>query len=154
MRFRVTCWVLIVAVLVALGGSSALAQVADAEGMMGADVVRARKAVMGAIGAQTGLLQKAVQADDLEAAKTAAATLAALAGAVPPLFALVHADVYPVPGSNYQFGGGDLERFTRQAAALQAAAQAAAQAKSAGEINVRAVFGTCSACHSTFRRSA
>ena len=145
-------FVLVAAALLALGAGSALAQVADTDAMMAADVVGARKAVMGAIGAQTGVLRGAVEANDLAAAKTAGATIAALAGALPPLFAEVHAGAYPVAGSKYRFAGGDLEQFVAGVMALHAAARAAATAESTSAIEVRAIYGACSSCHGTFRR--
>ena len=140
------------AVLLALVAGSGAAQVADMEVLRAAEVVGARKAIMVAFGAQSGLLRAAARGGDLAAAKTAAATLAALAGALPPLYAQVHAEAYPVAGSRYRFAGGESARFVAQVAALHAAARAAAEAASTSAIDVRAVFGACSSCHRSFRR--
>ena len=140
------------AVLLGTVAAAGGAQVADLAASQAAEVVAARKAVMVAIGAQSGLLRSAVRNDDLAAARTAAATLAALAGALPPLYANEHAAVYPVAGSRYRYAGGDVERLVAQIAALHAAARAAAQASSTAAIDVRAVTATCSRCHRSFRR--
>ena len=140
------------AVLLATVAGGAVAQVADVAALQAAEVVAARKAVMVAIGAQSGLLRSAVRDDDLAAARVAAATLAALAGALPPLYANEHAAAYPVAGSRYRYAGGDVKRLVAQIAALHAAARAAAQASSTSAIDVRAVTATCSRCHRSFRR--
>ena len=140
------------AVLLAIVAGNGAAQVADMAALGAAEVVGARKAIMVALGAQSGLLRAAVRGGDLAAAKTAATTLAALAGAMPPLFAQVHAEAYPVAGSRYRFAGGDGARFVAQVTALHAAARAAAAATATSAIDVRAVTGTCSSCHRGFRR--
>ena len=140
------------AVLLATVATGAVAQVADLAALQATEVVAARKAVMVAIGAQSGLLRNAVRDSDLAAARAAAATLAALAGALPPLYAHEHAEAYPVAGSRYRYAGGDGERLVAQIAALHAAARAAAQASSTSAIDVRAVTATCSRCHRSFRR--
>ncbi len=142
----------VAAVLLATVAAGAVAQVADLAAQQATEVVGARKAIMGAIGVQSGLLRSAVRDGDLAAARTAAATLAALAGALPPLYAREHAEAYPVAGSRYRYAGGDVERLVAQIAALHAAARAAAQASSTAAIDVRAVTATCSRCHRSFRR--
>ena len=142
----------VAAVLLATVAAGGGAQVADPAALQAAEVVGARKAIMVAFGAQSGLLRSAVQSGDLAAAKSAAATLAALAGALPPLFAHEHAEAYPVAGSRYRYAGGDVERLVAQIAALHAAGLAAAQATSTSAIDVRAIAATCSRCHRSFRR--
>lgn len=142
---------LIVAALLVVGAGAAVAQVADPGLMNAQDVVMARKMVMRTFGAQAGILRAATQSGDLEAAKTAATTIAALAGALPPLFSREHANAYPVSGSKWRFSGGDLADLTQKISALQAAASAAAAASSVSAIDPRSILGTCGACHGTFR---
>ncbi len=144
---RIVIGSLVLAVAAAMGSS----QVVDPMMMSGEDVVGARKAVMRAINAQVAALRGSSQAGDLQAMKGAGVTLAALAGVLPMLFEDPHADAYPYQDSQFRYVAGDSEELLANARALQAAATAAANATRTSDLNIRAVFGSCSACHGTFR---
>ena len=140
------------AVALAVASVVATSQVVDPMNVMGDDVVGLRKNAMRAINSEFAAIRAASSAGDLEAAKSSALSLAVLAGVLPLLFEEAYADAYPYEGSQFRFEAGDSAVLLRHAGSLQTAAMAAANASSMGDVDVRAIGGSCAACHTAFRR--
>ena len=139
-------------VALAVASVVATSQVVDPMNVMSDDVVGLRKIAMWSINSEFAAIRSALSAGDLDVAKSAALNLSVLAGVLPLLFEDEHADAYPFGESEFRYEAGDSTVLLRHAIALQAAASAAASASSMGDVNIRAIGGTCAACHIVFRR--
>ena len=140
------------AIALAVVSVAATSQVVDPMNTRSDDVVGLRKAAMWAINTEFAAMRAASSDGDLEAAKPSALSLSVLAGVLPLLFEEEHADAYPFGESRYRYEAGDSAVFLRHASAQQSAASATADASSMRDVDIRAIGGSCAACHTAFRR--
>ncbi len=119
-------------------------------------VVSARKFAMGALAANAGDIDAKIKAGNIKEVVTHATSIAALATFLPLVYEETHSEVYPVKGSKYFFKGAVSAPIEAAAENLRVQAEklmklAAANDKSAVEVQVGNLFGSCGGCHKQFR---
>lgn len=119
-------------------------------------IVKLRKFIMQALKANFGDMKAKLENNQPKAVAANGTSVAALAGALPPLYRDTHKQVYPVKGSNTYFKGApaaDIERISgqMQSAALQIMRGGQAGDKNAIGKGMGELANACSACHKAYR---